>query len=96
MAGQWSTQRLARMEKEVAHRYAAPVWIRNVRLFDSKKATVTEPVSVVVHGKQIAEVDSPASPSTTGEATIDGEGGISVPGMYEMHAHLNQEDALQT
>ncbi|MEP6539944.1 MAG: amidohydrolase family protein [Bryobacteraceae bacterium] len=94
LAGQWSTQRLAKIEKKVAHRYAAPVRIRNVRIFDAKKAVLTEPVSVVVYGKQIAAVDSAMGRSTSGEVTIDGEGGILVPGMYEMHSHLNLDDAL--
>ena len=64
----------------------------------AKKGAVTESVSVVVPGSEdefgeVAEANW-APPPTPGEVTIDGEGGILVPGMYEMHAHMDQDGAL--
>jgi imidazolonepropionase-like amidohydrolase len=94
LAAQWSTQRFVDIEKEVAHRYAAPVRIRNVRLFDPKTSSLTTPVAVVVRGKEIAAVEPLDSPATPGEVAIDGAGGVLVAGLYEMHAHLQQNDAL--
>lgn len=94
LAADWSTQRFLTMEKEVAHRYAGPVRIRNVRLFDPKTSALTGPVAVVVRGKQIAAVEPLDSPATPGEVTIDGAGGTLVAGMYEMHGHIGQEGAL--
>jgi amidohydrolase family protein len=94
MAADWSTARFVDMEKEVAHRYAGPVRIKNVRLFDPKTSALTGPVSVLVRGKEIAAVEAPDSPATPGEVTIDGAGGTLVAGMYEMHAHLQQGGAL--
>jgi hypothetical protein len=94
LAADWSAKRFVDMEKEVAHRYAGPVRIKNVRLFDPKTATLTQPVSVVVRGKEIAAVESLDSPATAGEVTIDGAGGTLVAGMYEMHAHIGQDGAL--
>jgi imidazolonepropionase-like amidohydrolase len=94
LAADWSTKRFVDMEKSVAHRYAAPVRIKNVRLFDPKTSTLTEPVSVVMRGREIAAVESLDSPATPGEVTIDGAGGTLVAGMYEMHAHLGQDGAL--
>lgn len=94
LAADWSTERLARMEKEVAHHYAAPVRIKNVRIFDPKTSALSEPVSVVVRGKDIAGVEPLTSPPTPGEVTVDGAGGTLLAGMYEMHAHLDQEGAL--
>ncbi len=55
---------------------------------------LTEPVAVVVSGSTIAGVEPLSSPATPGEVTIDGGNGTLVPGMFEMHAHLDQEDAL--
>jgi imidazolonepropionase-like amidohydrolase len=49
---------------------------------------------VVVSGKQIAAVEPVDSPATPGEASIDAAGGTLIAGMYEMHGHLGQEDAL--
>ncbi len=94
MAADWSTQRFVDIEKSVAHRYAAPVRIRNVRLFDPKTSGLTQPVSVVVRGREIAAVEPLDSPVTPGEVAIDGAGGTLIAGMYEMHAHLQQDGAL--
>lgn len=94
LAADWSAKRFVDMEKAVAHRYAGPVRIKNVRLFDPKTSALTEPVSVVMRGKEIAAVESLDSPATPGEVTIDGAGGTLVAGMYEMHAHIGQDGAL--
>jgi hypothetical protein len=94
LAADWSTQRFVEIEKAVAHRYGGPVRITNVRLFDPRAAALTPPVSVLVSGKEIAAVEPPDSPPTPGETSIDGAGGTLVPGLYEMHAHLQQDQAL--
>ncbi len=94
LAADWATQRHVAIQREVAHNYGAPVRIRNVRLFDPKTAALTAPVSVLVAGRQIAAVEPLDSPATPGEVTIDGKGGTLMAGMYEMHAHIGQDDAL--
>jgi imidazolonepropionase-like amidohydrolase len=94
LSADWATQRYVEMEKQVAHRYGAPVRIRNVRLFDPKAAALTPPVAVVVRGREIAAVEPLDSPATPGEATIEGDGGTLVPGLFEMHLHLRQDAAL--
>jgi imidazolonepropionase-like amidohydrolase len=94
MAAGWSSQRFVKIEHEVAHHYAGPIRIRNVRLFDPKSSTLTQPLSVLVQGKVIAAVEANDSPSTPGETSIDGAGGTLIAGMFEMHSHLGQSDAL--
>jgi hypothetical protein len=94
LAAEWSTQRFVDIEKQVAHRYADPVRIRNVRLFDPKTSALTAPVSVLVRGKEITAVEPLDSPATPGEVTVEGAGGTLVAGMYEMHGHLGQDEAL--
>jgi imidazolonepropionase-like amidohydrolase len=94
LAAEWTTERFTSIEKDVAHRYGAPVRIRNVRIFDSKTSKLTEPVSVLVRGQEIAAIEPLASPATPGEVTVEGAGGTLMPGMYEMHAHLSQDGAL--
>jgi hypothetical protein len=94
LAADWSTERFATMQKEVAHDYGAPVRIRNVRLFDPNTSQLTAPLSVLVNGKRIAAVEPLDSPATPGEVTIDGAGGTLIAGMYEMHGHLGQNEAL--
>jgi hypothetical protein len=94
MAAQWSSERFVKIEHAVAHHYAGPIRIRNVRIFDPKSSALTSPVSVLVQGQVIAAVEPIDSPVTPNETTIDGEGGTLVAGMYEMHAHLGQSVAL--
>jgi imidazolonepropionase-like amidohydrolase len=94
MAAGWSSQRFVKIEHDVAHTFAGPIRIRNVRLFDPKSSSLTQAMSVLVQGKVIAAIEPNDSPPTPGETTIDGEGGTLLAGMYEMHAHLGQSDAL--
>jgi imidazolonepropionase-like amidohydrolase len=94
LAADWSTERYAAIQREVAHDYGGPTRIRNVRLFDPTTSALTAPVSVIVNGKQIAAVEPVDSPATPGEVTIDAAGGTLIAGMYEMHAHIGQDDAL--
>jgi hypothetical protein len=94
LAAAWSSQRFVKIEHEVAHHYAGPIRIRNVRLFDPKTSALTQPVAVLVQGKVIAAVEPLDSPATPGETTVDGAGGTLIAGMYEMHAHIGQSDAL--
>lgn len=89
-----STERFVEIQAEVAHEYAAPVRIRNVRVFDPEALGLTEFKDVVIYGNRIASVQPANSPSTDGEVTIDGNGGTLIPGMYEMHGHLGQGNAL--
>ena len=56
--------------------------------------SLTEFKDVVIYGNRIASVQPANSPSTDGEVTIDGNGGTLIPGMYEMHGHLGQGNAL--
>jgi hypothetical protein len=94
MAAGWSSDRYIKIAHEVAHHYPGPIRIRNVRLFDPKTSSLTEPLAVVVQGRVIAALEPLDSPATPGETSIDGAGGTLIAGLYEMHAHLGQSDAL--
>ena len=62
MAAAWSSQRFVKMEHDVAHHYAGPIRIRNVRLFDPKSSSLTPAMSVLVQGKVIAAVEPQRQP----------------------------------
>ena len=89
------SDRLVAIQKAAAHRYGAPVRIRNVRLFDPNTKSLTDgglgDRQRQQHRRRRAGRQSrprPArSPSTAAAAR-------SSPGMFEMHAHLEQDDAL--
>lgn len=89
-----STDRFVNIQAEVAHQFDRPVRIRNVRIFDPDTLSLTQPKDVVIYGERIASVQPAGSPVLADEVVIDGEGGAVVPGMYEMHGHLGQDNAL--
>ena len=93
-ADRLSTERFVEIQASVAHNYDAPVRIRNVRVFDPDSLSLTELKDVVVYRDRIASVQRAGSPVPKGDVVIDGEGGTLVPGMYEMHAHMGQGNAL--
>ncbi|HVR92012.1 MAG TPA: amidohydrolase family protein [Novosphingobium sp.] len=94
LAERLASERFAALQTQGAHHFAGPVRIRNVRIFDPAAKALTGPSDVVVSGNRIAEVTPAGSAATPGETQIEGNGGTLVPGMYEMHGHLGQEDAL--
>ncbi|HET9032552.1 MAG TPA: amidohydrolase family protein [Dokdonella sp.] len=94
IAEQLSTERFETIQKKSAHRYEAPVRIRNVRVFDPHTLAMSEPVSVIVMGRHIASVEPLDSPATPGEVLIDGAGGSLIAGLNDMHGHVSQGRAL--
>jgi len=94
MAEKLASDRFARLQAEGAKRFDGPVRIRNVRVFDPKTKALTGPMDVSFAGNRITGVVPAGSAATPGETSIDGEGGTLVPGLFEMHGHMGQEDAL--
>jgi len=85
--------RLEAIQTATAHRYEAPIRIRNVRVFQPEQLALSAAVDVLVFGRRIAGIQPAGSPTTPGEVLIEGEGGTLVPGLYEMHGHIGQEAA---
>lgn len=94
LAEKLASGRFAQLQSESAKKFSGPVRIRNVRVFDPKAKALSPLSDVVVSGTRIAGVVPAGSIATPGETTVDGEGGTLVPGMFEMHGHMGQEDAL--
>ncbi|MHB0755368.1 amidohydrolase family protein [Polaribacter sp. M15] len=92
-AENYSTQRFETLQKKYAHNYGKKVRIANVKIFDPNTLSLTEPSSVLVDGERIVSIDAPNTKGND-EVLINGAGGTLVPGMYEMHAHTWDEDAL--
>lgn len=89
-----ASERFAELQKDGAKKFAGPVRIRNVRVFDPKTKSLGALSDVIFAGSRISGIQPAGSPATPGETTIEGEGGTLVPGLYEMHGHMGQEDAL--
>jgi hypothetical protein len=71
------------------------VAIEHVRLFDSEQATMREDQTVVVQGDRIAMLGPSAAISVPKDAEIiDGRGKTLLPGLFDMHAHLQALDGI--
>ena len=73
-------------------RPAGPVAITNVALFDAARRSMQRGMTVVVEGQRIAMV-APTAASTipAGATIIDGSGKTLLPGLWDMHVHLNSD-----
>lgn len=94
LVAEWQSVRWAEIQRDTARKFAGPVRITNVRVFDPTARQLTGLVSVVVSGRSISGVQPADVPPTPGETLIDGGGGTLLPGMFEMHAHLSESGAL--
>ncbi|USD25351.1 amidohydrolase family protein [Flagellimonas marinaquae] len=93
LAENYSAERYEKLQKEFAHNYTKKVRIANVKVFDPKTLSLTDPVSVVVEDEKITTIEA-ADATGDNEVLIQGNGGTLVPGLYEMHAHTGDNGAL--
>ncbi|MBP7370771.1 MAG: amidohydrolase family protein, partial [Arenimonas sp.] len=66
--------------------------IRNVRVFDSVKASLGTASDVYVLRGKVTAVLPTGSPSMGAENSIDGNGRVLMPGMFDMHGHIGPWD----
>ncbi len=76
---------LAQLTRRLAHRFAGPYWIRNLRIFDSASGLLGAPTSVVVYGANIVGIRQDDPPAEA--LVIDAAGGTLLPGLHDMHNH---------
>lgn len=94
LAASYGAARYEDIQSRFAHNYDAPVRIRNVRVFQPETLDMSAPVSVVVEGERIAAIEAADAPGADGEVVIDGGGGSLIPGLWDMHGHMGDDDAL--
>ncbi|WP_425408917.1 amidohydrolase family protein [Hyphococcus sp.] len=94
MAADYGAARYEDIQARYAHDYGKPVRIRNVRVFQPETLDMSAPVSVVVDGETIASIDPLSVATAEGEIEIDGGGGSLIPGLWDMHGHMGDDDAL--
>ena len=86
---------LGRLADDLTHRSTGPVAIRNARLFDPRTLTARQGMSVLVNGNRIVavapddEIDLPA-----GTQQMDALGRTLLPGLFDMHVHIDKLDGL--
>jgi hypothetical protein len=87
--------RNARLARELSQHPSHPVAVEHVRLFDSEQATIREDQTVVINGERVTMVGPSAAISVPKDAQrIDGTGKTLLPGLFDMHVHLQPVDGL--
>lgn len=94
LAEKYSAARYEDLQKRFAHTYDKNIRIRNVKIFNPKTLALTDLASVVVSGDKILSIDAADAPAGENEMEIDGAGGTLVAGLYDMHGHMGEDDAL--
>lgn len=94
LAEKYSAQRYEDLQKRFAHKYDKNIRIRNVKIFDPKTLALTDLSSVVISGNKILTIEAADAPAGENEVEIDGAGGTLVAGLYDMHGHVGEDDAL--
>jgi hypothetical protein len=87
--------RYARLARELGQHPNHPIAIEHVRLFDSEQATTRDDQTIVIQGERIAWTGPSAAASVPKDAEIiDGRGKTLLPGLFDMHAHLQALDGI--
>ena len=87
--------RSAELAVKLAHTAPHGIVFTHVNVFDAQSAAIAKDRSVVVAGNRIREV-APASAVATppGALVVDGAGKTLLPGLWDMHAHVGEDDGL--
>ena len=64
--------------------------VRNARVFDSETATVGKPSDIYVLRGRITAVLAAGSPARAADNTLDAAGRIVLPGLFDMHGHVDR------
>lgn len=94
LAEKYSAQRYEDLQKRFTHKYEKNIRIRNVKIFDPKTLALTDLASVVISGDKVLSMDATDAAAGENEIEIDGGGGTLVAGLYDMHGHMGEDDAL--
>ncbi len=87
----WGVARAARLASQLAHRPpAAGLAITHAQVFDSERRVLVPDQTVIVVGDRITAVGGAATPIPAGARVIDAHGRTLLPGLWDMHVHVNE------
>jgi hypothetical protein len=83
----------ARIAKELTHKPAGALVVRNARLFDPRDLSVTPGTSVLIEGERIVRVAPDAAVTAPANAeVIDARNRFLMPGLWDNHQHFGDND----
>ncbi|MBC7791907.1 MAG: amidohydrolase family protein [Anaerolineae bacterium] len=87
--------RASDLAKRLARAPKTALVFKNANLFDSETGRLRPRTTVVVSGNRIIAVGPEAStPIPEGAEVVDATGKILVPGLWDMHVHIGDDDGL--
>lgn len=88
-------QRSSDLAGSLAHKPAKALVFTNARLFDSETATSSSGQTVVITGNKITAVGADGGTQIpAGSEVIDAKGKTLMPGLWDMHVHIQPNDGL--
>jgi hypothetical protein len=85
-------EELGAMERRLAHRLTGATLVRNARVFDSEHATLGPASDVYLYRGRISAVLPAGSPARGVDQVFEAGGRVLLPGLFDMHAHVNPWD----
>lgn len=80
--------------QQLQHPITEKLLIKNIKVFDSEHARLTEPQDVFIENKRISKLAPTNLQNAIGVNSIDGSGKVLLPGLFDMHTHLNKWSGL--
>ncbi|WP_434938263.1 amidohydrolase family protein [Shewanella sp. HL-SH8] len=94
LAANLNASRFEIIAQKAIHQYDKPIRINNVRIFDPVSLQLTAAKSILLENDKIKAIEAMVDSVKEGEVLIEGNGGTLIPGLYEMHGHMSDNDAL--
>lgn len=95
LGSELEVERMQTLQQQLAHRFDAPVRIRNVHVFDPRTGKRGPLSTVVVMRDRITQViPEDGKPTPADQVEIDGAGGTVYPGLHDMHSHTTLQSGL--
>jgi imidazolonepropionase-like amidohydrolase len=87
--------RAATLAARLARKPAGPLVFRHATVFDAERAVMVPRTTVVVTGNRITAVGPDGSiPEPAGATVVDASGKSLLPGLWDMHVHVGDDDGL--
>ena len=82
------------LAEAVTERSQSQIIISNVSMFDAHSGEMVRNQNIIVEGNMIKAVTDRPIPATTDTRMIDGSGKTLLPGMFDMHVHVDKSDGV--
>jgi len=92
--GKTEQARGAQVAQKLAHHPAGKVILRNANVFDARSGKVVRGQDVAVSGNRIESVQPTGKAPVSGAEVIDASGKTLLAGLWDMHAHVADNDGM--